>query len=144
MSDHAKSSPGSPGETPAAAGNWPCEASLSRVADPCALATAAIGMLVLAGWLSDTEPLKRVLPGLLAMKFNTALAFLAAGAALWGRQRPALRLGLGALVATFGALALGEYLSGRDWGIDQLFFREVPEATASAFPPGRMAPSTSL
>ena len=129
---------------PNVAGNWPGEASLSRIADACALATAAVGLLVMVGWLLGIEPLKRVLPGLVAMKFNTALAFVVAGAALWWRQRPALRLGLGALVATFGALALGEYLSGRDWGIDQLFFREVPAAPAAAFPPGRMAPATSV
>ncbi len=87
------------------------EARLSRVADACALATAAIGVLVVAGWLLGIEPLGRVAPGLVAMKFNTALAFVVAGAALWWWQRPALRLVLGALVAAFGALALSEYLS---------------------------------
>ena len=119
---------------PNVAGDRPGEASLSRIADACAAATAAIGLLVMAGWLLHIEPLKSVLPGLVAMKFNSALAFVLGGAALWWRRRPAVRLGLGALVAIFGALVLGEYLSGGDWGIDQLFFREVPRGAGGRVP----------
>ncbi len=114
---------------------------VSRLADGCALLAAAIGLLVIAGWLLDIDALKRVQPGLVAMKFNTALGFVAAGAGLWWRKRPAARIPLGALVALLGALSLGEYLAGRSFGIDQLFLRElagVPDG------PGRMAPSSAL
>jgi two-component system CheB/CheR fusion protein len=117
---------------------------LSRVADACALLTAAIGLLVTAGWMLDIEPLKRVLPGLVAMKFNTAIGFVLAGTGLWCRNRPPLRLALGALVALLGALSLGEYLVGVDLEIDQLFVRDVVGPSEAAFPPGRMAPSTAL
>jgi PAS domain S-box-containing protein len=144
MKLHAGSTSGAPQATPGAAAHWPGQARLSRIADVCALATAAIGVLALVGWLLGIEPLKRVLPGLVAMKFNTALAFVMGGAALWWRHRPALRLGLGATVAAFGALALSQYFLGGDWGIDQLFFHDVPDALAASFPPGRMAASTSL
>ena len=78
------------------------------------------------------------------MKFNTAGGLTLAGAALWWRQRPALRLGLATLVTLFGALTLGEYVSGHDWGIDQFLFREVPTPPMAAYTLGRMAPSTAL
>jgi len=117
---------------------------LSRVADACALLTATIGLLVAVGWGLDIDSLKRVLPGLAAMKFNTALAFVLAGAGLWWRKRRSLRLALGALVALLGALSLVEYLAGQSFGIDQILVRDIVAAPESAFPPGRMAPSTAL
>ena len=80
---------------------WPTPARLPQVADACALFTAAIGLLAVAGWMLDIGPLKRVLPWLVAMKFNTALGFVLAGAGLWWRKRAGLRLALGALVAYF-------------------------------------------
>ena len=67
----------------------PIHSRLPRVADTCALLTAAIGLSVVAGWLLDIDSLKRVLPGLVAMKFNTALGFVLAGAGLWWRRRSA-------------------------------------------------------
>jgi len=117
---------------------------LSRVADACALLTVTIGLLVAVGWGLDIDSLKRVLPGLAAMKFNTALAFVLAGAGLWWRKRRSLRLALGALVALLGALSLVEYLAGQSFGIDQILVRDIVAAPESAFPPGRMAPSTAL
>ena len=77
---------------------------LTRVADGCALAVAALGLAVLAGWLLGSEPLQRVLPHLATMKCNTALGFLLAGSALFFRGKPAVRLGLaGAVALAFGA-----------------------------------------
>ena len=111
---------------------------LARVADGCALAVAALGLAVLAGWLLGSEPLQRVLPHLAAMKCNTALGFLLAGAALFFRGKPAVRLGLAGAVALLGALTLGEIFAGRDFGIDQLFVRD-----AAGQPPGRMSPATA-
>jgi two-component system sensor kinase FixL len=75
------------------------------------------------------------------MKFNTALCFVLSGAALWSRDRPAVRIGLGVLVALIGALTLGEYLSRADFGIDQLFVRD---AANGGKPPGRMSPATAF
>jgi PAS domain S-box-containing protein len=114
---------------------------LRRVADGCALAVIGIGLLAMAGWLFGIDLLTRVLPHLQSMKLNTALCFVLSGAALWCRERPAVRIGLGVLVISIGALTLGEYLSGADFGIDQLFVRVAAEGQN---PPGRMSPATAL
>jgi hypothetical protein len=42
----------------------------------------ASGIIVIAGWVFHIEILKSVFPGLATMKFNTALCFILAGAAL--------------------------------------------------------------
>jgi len=128
-------------EVPAAP---PAHSGLSRVADASALGTVAIGLLVIAGWLLEIDPLKRVLPGLVAMKFNTALGLLLAGAGLWWRGRPAPRTALGTVVAVLGALSLGEHAAGLDVGIDQLFVRDLAGSSEAAYVPGLMAPSSAL
>src|SRR5689334_20022752 len=54
-----------------------------RAAARALAAAAAIeGSLVLFGWGFDLEPLKRLLPGLVAMNPATAASFLLAGLAL--------------------------------------------------------------
>jgi PAS domain S-box-containing protein len=113
----------------------------SRVASGCALAVMALGLVVMAGWLLGIESIKRVLPGLASMKFNTALGFLLAGGALFFRGKTTLRGGLAAAVGLLGALTLGEYLSGIDFGIDQILFRVEGEAGQAA---GRMSQATAL
>lgn len=72
---------------------------------------------------------KSVLPGLVTMKPNTALAFVLAGVSLWllrreeADQRARRIAGACAfLVALVGLLTLGEYLAGWNLGIDQLLF----------------------
>ncbi|MFN0080410.1 MAG: PAS domain S-box protein [Prosthecobacter sp.] len=115
---------------------------LSRVATCCALLVLALGIAVMAGWLFEIERLKRLLPQLATMKFNAALGFLLAGAALVFRATPALRLGLAAAVGLLGALTLGQYLTGADFGIDQLIIRDA-EVVAGQ-PAGRMSPVAAL
>ena len=126
-------------------------ASSHRSASRAAGAIAALaGFLVPLGWAFDLTRFEGVMPGLSAMKANTALALLMAGVALWLLQaspdaRELLRIGRGCAlaVALMGALTLVEYLCGWNLGIDQLLFRDAagaPEALA----PGRMAPNTAL
>jgi len=103
----------------------------------------AIGILVLVGWHTHTTTLIQVMPGLPPMKYNTALAFVSAGAGLfllttrWARLSP----WLGAVVALTGLLTLAEYVSGKNFGIDQAFFKSYID-TATEFP-GRMSPLAS-
>ncbi|MBD0363632.1 MAG: hypothetical protein ICV55_12815, partial [Coleofasciculus sp. C3-bin4] len=42
-----------------------------------------VGGMVLVGWMVDIAIFKTVLPGLVTMKANTALAFLLSGVSLW-------------------------------------------------------------
>ncbi len=115
---------------------------LPRLANTVALIVMALGLAVMAGWLLEIEMLKRIGTQLATMKFNTALGFLLVGGALFFRGTPALRSGLAAAAGLLGALTLGQYLAGSDFGIDQLVIREA-EVVAGR-PPGRMPPVAAL
>lgn len=111
----------------------------------CALAVAALGGAVLVGWWLDIAVLKSVLPGLVMMKANTALAFLLAGVSLAGAAagRRNIQLVLAATVTLLGLLTLGEYFFAADFGIDNLLF-DAPFEPVSMAPPGRMAKATAI
>ncbi len=103
----------------------------------------AVGIIVLIGWYSHLPTIIQLLPSLPPMKYNTALAFVVCGAALLllTTRRAGVAPWLGGGVALLGLLTLGEYISGRNFGIDQLFFHSYIE-TATEFP-GRMSPLTA-
>jgi PAS domain S-box-containing protein len=107
----------------------------------------ALGGVVLGGWWLDIDALKRILPGLASMKFNTAAGFVLGGGALWavGSARPKLlragRLASFALLALGGASAF-EWLGGVALGIDQFFMPDLD--TLARLHPGRMAFATAL
>ena len=123
---------------------------LHAVSRAAGAAAGGIGGLVLLGWALDIGFLKSVLPGMVTMKFNAALALTLSGVAL--RSLPPERaerraavlpsLCAGAVFA-IGALTLGEYLLGRDLGIDEFFFRDT-SADIKTSSPGRMAPTSAL
>ncbi|MBI4726295.1 CHASE3 domain-containing protein [candidate division TA06 bacterium] len=113
-------------------------------------AIAATGLAGLGGWIFDVGILKSVLPGLVAMKANTAVGFLTSGLALllltWPGERKRFRLiaGIGsAFVALLGLASLSQYLFGWNLGIDQLLFKEQPGAAFTTHL-GRMAPPTAF
>ena len=129
------------------------EANMTRIQlmPRWAAATAiVVGCLVLAGWVSDVEFLKRVLPGLVAMNPATAVAFMLAGLALWLLQveesrlpsRRAAQAGAG-IVAMIGLLKLCALLGGPDVHMDQWLFPTKLAEAGSALP-NRMAPNTAL
>jgi signal transduction histidine kinase len=106
------------------------------------------GMVVLVGWRWDVEVLKSIVPGLSTMKANTASAFVLAGTSLslLTRRSPwpiglAVAQGLGLAVAATGGLTLAEYLTGLNFGIDELLF--VDDAVSPGVPPGRMGMNTA-
>jgi len=112
------------------------------------------GCLVILGWIFDITLLKSVLPGLVTMKANTAIAFCCGASAVWlSHQSPtkkqhnkflflALKV-LPCLVMLIGLLTLIQYKTGIDLGIDQLLFKETKNANFVGIP-GRMAPNTAL
>jgi PAS domain S-box-containing protein len=105
---------------------------------------AALGGLVVAGWLTVAVALIQVLPGFPPMQYNTALGFMICGAALLAAaldlRRPTALLG--GLAAMIGLATVFEYLLHTDLGIDD-FLVETYLLTGVS-DPGRMAPNSTL
>ncbi len=124
------------GTTPA----MPPEAA--RIVRVLAAVTLVVVALVLAGWASDTMALANVLPGMVAMKVNTAvcLGLLAVVCLTPGDLDPWLpRLVLG-LVAAVALASLAEYAADLSLGIDELLAAD-PDGTIA---PGRMSGTTAV
>ena len=114
------------------------------VAAASGASVAALGGLVVAGWLTVAVALIQVLPGFPPMQYNTALGFMICGAALLSAaldlRRPTALLG--GLSGTIGLATLAQHLLQTDLGIDQLLVETyiwtgVPD-------PGRMGPNSAL
>ena len=114
-----------------------------------AVGVALLGSVVMLGWCWNVPALKHVAPDLPNMAFNAAVAFAAAGLALWmmcvrfSSHRPGLQVVarlLAALVLAIAGVTLAEYLTERDFGIDQLLVTDEQQAYAH---PGRPSPLTA-
>ena len=110
----------------------------------------AVGFLVLVGWLFNIPALTSILPGLATMKANTALGFILCGISLWTltykQTNKPLRLlanACAAIAVLIAVLTLGEYISNRDFDIDQLLIRDTAATSGTSFP-GRMSPVTAF
>ena len=95
---------------------WPPIAAGIAIAIPCA---------VLVGWNFEIEPLKRVLPGFVAMNPVTALSFIALGIALAAIRLPAVARPCAALSGVAGLLVLLRYWTGWEWKLDAILFTEA-------------------
>jgi signal transduction histidine kinase/DNA-binding response OmpR family regulator len=122
---------------------------LRRASRAVGFGLCLLGPLVLLGYATGLEPLKRVLPGLVAMRPNAALGFLLCGigflAALEARspaRRRVARLA-GGVAALLGAATLVQYALDVDFGIDALLFHADPELPGQ-HAPDRMAPTSAL
>ncbi len=124
---------------------------LQAISRWASVATIALGCLVLIGWLLDVPIFKSLLPGMNAMKANTALGFVLCGLALWLLQhRPTpnamatyAALACAGLVTAIGLATLSQYAFGWDLHIDQLLFVDTTPTYIRAFP-GRMVPATAV
>jgi PAS domain S-box-containing protein len=109
------------------------------------------GSAVLIGWILDIPALKSISPDFVAMKANTAICFILIGLSLWLSQtkrqgnRAARRIARLCAFVVFmtGFLSFLEYMLGRNFGIDQLLFKESVTAILTSSP-GRMAFNTSI
>ncbi|WP_148662873.1 PAS domain-containing sensor histidine kinase [Scytonema hofmannii] len=112
--------------------------------------TIFVGCIVLIGWTLDINLLKSVLPELLSMKANTAIAFLLAGVSLWHsilgeqKRKSSFVARLTAIaVSSIGLLTLCQYILGWNLRIDELLFKDLPNALDTSHP-GRMGVNTAL
>lgn len=114
------------------------------VAAASGASVAALGGLVVAGWLTVAVALIQVLPGFPPMQYNTALGFMMCGAALLSAaldlRRPTALLGV--LAGLMGLATLLEYVFHSDLGIDQLLVETYVWTGVSD--PGRMGPNSAL
>jgi PAS domain S-box-containing protein len=114
------------------------------VAAASGASVAALGGLVIAGWLTVAVALIQVLPGMPPMQYNTALGFMVCGAALLSAtldlRRPTGLLG--GLAATLGLATLFQYFFQSNLGIDDLLVETYILTGVSD--PGRMAPNSAL
>ncbi len=105
---------------------------------------AAVGVVVIVGWISGVTVLTSVAPTLVSMKFDTAVGFVLAGLSVSAvadadRSPVGLMGRLAALVYGFLGLAtLVEYAVAHDLGFDNPFGFDTVGPN-----PGRMAPTTA-
>jgi PAS domain S-box-containing protein len=107
-----------------------------------ATVAVVVGAIVLVGWWLGIDVLKSFVPGLLTEKVNTAIALvlLGIGMLLRARGSRAALVPLSAVIA-LSAVVGSQYLLGRDLGVDQWLFRELPGQIGTVHP-NRMSPMT--
>ena len=119
-----------------------------RLAKAAGIAVVAIGVAGLIGWFGGVPLLTSLRADWATMKANTSVGLVASGSALVlhlsGRRAThrVARLCAG-FVTVLGAASLAEYVSGWNFGIDQLLVGERPGAIATTNP-GRMAIVTAV
>ena len=120
------------------------QSGAALVAAASGASVAALGGLVVAGWLTVAVALIQVLPGFPPMQYNTALGFMICGASLLAAtldlRRPTALLG--GLAAALGLATLVQYLFHVDLGVDDLLVETY--LLTGVTNPGRMAPNSAV
>jgi signal transduction histidine kinase/CheY-like chemotaxis protein len=108
------------------------------------VAAVLLGLVVIVGWQTGSPVLTQVRPGLPAMQYVNALAFVIAGVALLSAGRRDDVAGIaGLLTASIGLLSLMEDLLAVDPQVD-LIFGVTTYLTAGAAAPARMPPNAAV
>jgi len=128
----------------------PVVAAFRRIPPASAAVAVALGSLALLGWYLDSNVLKSVLTGRVAMNPTTAVGLILAGIALLilHRSQQGGRISLvgslcSAAVLLIGSLKLIEYFVDWHSGIDRILFAERLDTQGGPMP-NRMAPNTAL
>jgi PAS domain S-box-containing protein len=123
---------------------------LHHIAWTCGVVVVVIGVMAILGWVVHSAVLTSVLPGLVSMKMNSAIAFVTAGTSLLLQMTPRTpRHGTrtartcAIAVAAVGGATLIEYLTSADLRLDQLILQAPAEELDTAHP-GRMASLSAL
>jgi PAS domain S-box-containing protein len=122
---------------------------LARPSAVLAMIAAVLGVVVMAGWLTQDAGLVTVYPGLPSMGFNTALCFILFGfallmATLEANRSRAVLLVPAFLVVVISGLRLSEILTGLPSGWGQLLLSLFVPRTFIDLVGGGMGPNTSL
>jgi PAS domain S-box-containing protein len=126
---------------------------LGQLVFACSLLAIAFGLWVLTGWMFDSQIVKSILPGQVAVKANTAACFLLIGFALWVLRKQKACIASGwkvaartatVLTSIIGLLSLLEFVFGWDLRIDQLLFNAGAGDIPGSVRPGLMSPITAL
>src|ERR1019366_7748960 len=140
----AASIPVSAVRVPAAAGGREVRRGLRDLPTIGALVAVVVGAIVLVGWWLGIDVLKSIVPGQLTMKVNTAIGFILLGVGMLLRTRGSRAAILPiSVVLALSAVVGSQYLLGRDLGVDQWLFRELPGQLGTV-QPNRMAPATII
>ena len=121
-----------------------------------AIASAALGFIVLLGWYLNLPALIQVLPQFAPMQYNTALGFLLSGIGFLSvvyydriktkeqKNSTINRLSLltGLAVVLLGSVTILQYIFNVNLALDQIFMDAY--ITVKTSHPGRMAPNTAL
>jgi CHASE3 domain sensor protein len=108
------------------------------------VAVALFGLLIITSWYAHWRPILQMLPNTAPMQFNTALCFIVSGAGLFLLTTSRARYAplLGGAVLFFTLLTLLEYLTHRDFWIDEIFYK--PYFELDTVYPGRMSPLAAV
>jgi PAS domain S-box-containing protein len=115
-------------------------ATSRRVAAALSAYALAAGAVSFTGWAADVRRLTDWFDRGISIQPNTAVAAMAAGAALllFTQLRRPASAGFALLAGLIGAATLFEHLSGVDLGIDTLLTFDRPWGTGATVGPGRM------
>lgn len=106
-------------------------------------------MLVVYGWIFNVNIFKSVLPGIINIKFNTAVGFLLLGTAVWLLEEKAeprflqWAKGIALFMIVFGLLSASQTIFDFNAGIDELIWKDDPNPVETKYA-GRPSVHTSL
>lgn len=116
----------------------------------CCIFILIISCLVITGWLLNLPVLTKLLPGLIAMRFNTALSFILLSIALIfintlkeRKYSPVIKV-IGVAIGGLAAATLAQDVFVFDLGLDTFFYSQQMDKTYEDSALGRMSPATSI